>query len=520
MALLLCALAAPAWALDGSVPGIYGDVSRTLLGDGTGVIVGIVDSGVDDAHPALTGLDSLGNPRMVAEANFVTTEPANTGDDVAGHGTWVSSTVLGRHATFSGMATDARYINARVLNSSNSFPFDTPVRNGIGYAIDQGANIINLSLNFFAPNSSGFSQLDLMVDWAAFARGISTTIASGNIGGGSGGSSVRGPASAFNGVSVGRTVADFSRVHFDSAGAFTSDGRMKPDVVAPGSALTLANDDWEGAASDWDIGLNGTSFAAPHVAGLMAQILEAGATHHLSTDPLVVKAAILNSADKSVLDKNFNPWQPATIVDLAGVATALQPLDTDSGAGQINGLFAAKQYLAGEMAPGLVDPVGWDLHSIGNGQFIDYVIDRNLISGSQLSATLTWYRHVGRTESGNGLVDANDFFFLEQALSNLNLQVLRNGTLIAQSISAVDNVEHLFLDLDRSARYTLRVLGAGIFGESEQFALAWHGVPAPEPGSVILVAFAALARLLFGNRNRTCLMPATAVGQEKFAAAP
>ena len=33
---------------------------------------------------------------------------------------------------------------------------------------------------------------------------------------------------------------------------------MKPDVVAPGTLLTLANDDWEGAAADWDTNLSGT----------------------------------------------------------------------------------------------------------------------------------------------------------------------------------------------------------------------------------------------------------------------
>jgi serine protease AprX len=328
LALMLCAVATSAWALDGSVPGINGDLSRNLLGDGTGVIVGIIDSGIDDTHPALTGLDSLGNPRLVAESNFVTTEPGNTGDDVAGHGTWVASAVLGRDATFSGMAPDSRYINARVLNNSNSFPNDTPVRNGIGYAIDQGADILNLSLNFFSANSSGNSQLDLMVDWAAYAQGIITTIAAGNISGGDGTNAVRGPGSAFNGIAAGRTIADFSKVSIDSAGAFTADGRMKPDVVAPGTLLTLANDDWEGAANDWDHSLNGTSFAAPHVAGLLAQILEAGTTHSLSTNPLVVKAAVLNSAHKSVLDRDFNPWEPANITEIAGVATATQPLDT------------------------------------------------------------------------------------------------------------------------------------------------------------------------------------------------
>jgi hypothetical protein len=500
--LMLCALAAEAWALDASVPGIEGDISRALLGDGTGVVVGIVDSGVDDTHPALAGVDSLGNLRMLAEANFVTTEPANTGDDVFGHGTWVTSTVLSDDGTYTGMAPDARFINARVLNNGNSFFTDTWVRNGVGYAVDQGANIINLSLNFFAPTSSGNSQLDLMIDWAAYARGISTTIAAGNISGGNGSQAVRGPGSAYNGITVGRTTADLSKVHTDSAVAYTADGRMKPDVVAPGSGLTLANDDWEGVASDWDTGLNGTSFAAPHVAGLLAQLLDAGTTLGYSTNPLVVKAAIMNSAGKSVLDRSFNPWAPASVANVAGVTTVSQPLDTDSGAGLINGLATAEQYLAGELSPGFVASIGWDLNAVAGGQFVDYIIDPGLAAGSALTATLTWHRHVGLSDNGNGAVDAGDTFFLEQALSNLNLQVLRNGTLVAQSVSTVDNVEHLFFDIDRSARYTLRVIGATVGGGSEQFALAWRGVALPEPASFVLVLLSTIGPLMLRPRHR------------------
>ena len=78
-------------AIDNSVPAIRGDLSRGLLGDGTGVIIGVVDSGVDPTHPALAGNDSLGNPRLKAQQNFVTSEPGNTGDDEFGHGTWISS---------------------------------------------------------------------------------------------------------------------------------------------------------------------------------------------------------------------------------------------------------------------------------------------------------------------------------------------------------------------------------------------------------------------------------------------
>src|SRR5947209_3304371 len=67
-----------AWAQIPGVAAVHGNVSRTLLGPGTGVVIGIVDSGVNSAHPAISGVDSQGNPRLVAEANFVTSEPSNT----------------------------------------------------------------------------------------------------------------------------------------------------------------------------------------------------------------------------------------------------------------------------------------------------------------------------------------------------------------------------------------------------------------------------------------------------------
>jgi Subtilase family/PEP-CTERM motif len=507
-ALLLCALTAPAWAINHSVPAIHGDLSRTLLGDGTGVIVGIVDSGVDDTHPALAGLDSLGNSRMVAEANFVPGEGPSA-DDVYGHGTWVSSAALSSDATYTGMAPDARFVNARVLSNTGGFNGQEQVENGIGFAIENGADVLNLSLNFFAAVSGGTSQLDLMLDWAAFNRGVNCAICVGNISNASGGTPlVRGPGSAYNGITVGRTTADYSRVHTDSANAFTADGRMKPDVVAPGSGLTLANDDWEGAADDWDFNLNGCSFATPHVAGLMAQQLEAGAAHGLSTDPLVVKATTMNSSSKSVLDKQGNAWepgQPGSATDIGGVYTVTQPIDIHSGAGQIDGLALATQYLAGEMGPGMVDSIGWDLNSVSAGQFVDYVIDPHLVLGSSLTATLTWYRHVTRTDRSfnssapNGIIDQYDSF-VSQALSDLDLQILRDGTLIAESTSNLDNVEHLNWNIDELAQYTLRVRGAGPFSGSEQFALAWYGTAVPEPASLTMLAIAAIG--LLAHRRR------------------
>jgi Subtilase family len=516
LALLFSALVTPAWAINVAIPAIHGDVSRTLLGDGTGTIIGIVDSGVDDTHPALAGLDSLGHPRMVAEANFVPTEPGNTGDDVFGHGTWLASILVSRDPVYTGLATDARFVNARVLDSGGGYASDVQVRNGIGFAIGQGADVLNISMNYNDPVNSGNTQFEYMLDWAAFNRGISCAVCVANIPppppAGSGYPNVRGPGSGYNGIVVGRVTSSFDRVDTNSATSFTADGRMKPDVVAPGSNLTLANSDWEGAAPDWEDNyfgrpLSGCSFATPMVAGLIAQQVDAGRTHGLSIDPLVIKATVMNSAI-NVLDKLGNPWTPGTpgsITNVGGVTHITQPLDTDSGTGIVDGARLSTQYLAGELGPGPVGAVGWDLNSIANSQFIDYAINPSLILGSTLNATLSWYRHVGRTDNGNGIIDAGDSFNLLQQVSNLDLQVLHNGTLVAESASGLDNVEHLQWNIDQAGQYTLRVRGANVFGGSEQFALAWYGAAVPEPASWILLLGATLA--LGTQRRRAARTP-------------
>jgi hypothetical protein len=133
------------------------------------------------------------------------------------------------------------------------------------------------------------------------------------------------------------------------------------------------------------------------------------------------------------------------------------------------------------------------MNSIVDDQTIDYVIDPSLVLGSKLTATLTWYRHVTRFDNGNGIIDANDTFSQSQQLSNLNLQILRNGTLVAESASAVDSLEHLHINVDQFAQYTLRVVGPRVSGGSDEFALAWYATAVPEPTGTILAVIAALS---------------------------
>ena len=212
MSYSLLTLSADAAGLD--TQRINGYDAQARLGNGTGVIVGIVDSGIDVNHPALAGTVSGGQSRLVAEANFVTTEPTNTGDDVYGHGTAVAGQILSRDTTHEGIATDARYVDARVLDSNNSFSTDSWVINGTGFALANGANLLNLSLGYFNSNTSGNSTLSLLTDYITYGLRIPITISAGNAGSSSN-HLPQGPGDAYNVFSLGSR----RRWHLFSRGA-------------------------------------------------------------------------------------------------------------------------------------------------------------------------------------------------------------------------------------------------------------------------------------------------------------
>ncbi|MGH7178880.1 MAG: S8 family peptidase, partial [Tepidisphaeraceae bacterium] len=266
--LVLCACTAPSFAAGPDVVRINGDDARTLLGTGIGITIGVIDSGIDSTHPALAGTVPGGLPRLVAQGNFVPTEPGNGGEDVVGHGTAVAGCIMSRDATFMSVATNARYVNARVIDSNNLFADPGWVINGTGFAIANGANLLNMSVGFFDQNTSGNTNLSLMVDYISYGLRIPITVSAGNAGFTSN-PKPQGPGDAFNILSVGATEFSLYNkvVGFSSFGP-TSDNRSKPDLVAPGDLINTCNDDWE-TGPDF-VQWSGTSFASPNTAGVVA----------------------------------------------------------------------------------------------------------------------------------------------------------------------------------------------------------------------------------------------------------
>ncbi|MBB0233101.1 S8 family serine peptidase, partial [Streptomyces calidiresistens] len=116
--------------------------ARELGLDGEGVTVAILDTGIDATHPDLAD-------RVVAQVNF--TDAPDIGD-VVGHGTHVGSTVAGTGAAsdglYTGVAPGADLLDVKVLND-DGYGFDSEIIAGMEWAVEQNADIVNMSLGGF-----------------------------------------------------------------------------------------------------------------------------------------------------------------------------------------------------------------------------------------------------------------------------------------------------------------------------------------------------------------------------------
>lgn len=442
------------------IESVFGDVSRSYLGTGKGVTIGILDGGIDARHPALFG--TVVDARDFS--NSRTTDDATRG---RGHATGIASLYTGADTAFTGLVPDASIVNARVITASDTTS-DTMSGNGLFYALGDGAKVINMSFGNRLGEGPLTSKFNLMVDYAALKYGASIVSAAGNeydtaVG--------QVPAGAYNAYSIGalapskyNVVADFSNY------ALRNDGRTKPDLVAPGEDVSLAAANWE-ISSDYFSG-TGTSFATPIVGGVLAQMAGYGKARGLSTSPNLLKAILLSSAQK-VYDADGGAWSPRdTIIQRRGLQLYDQPLDDEQGAGRLDAMSAFRIY--SRTTGSSHQLVDWKESSLKRGR--GFTLDLgNLTAGRRVDASLVWSHHVERTDDGDGVVDAGDKFYETSAIANFSLALVKDGRTIAYSDSAVDNLEHFSYRLSASGHYQIFVLRGAQGGErNESFAVAFR----------------------------------------------
>ncbi len=247
------------------VDGLYADGY-----DGSGVVVAVVDTGVDLDHPTL--------PNLAAGYDFVN-DDADPDDD-HGHGTHVAGIVGAQDAEYPGVAPGVVLLPVKVLDASGT-GMSSDVIAGIEWSVGSSADVVNLSLGSTG-NAGGTSALSEAAD-NAVRSGVVVVAAAGNSGPDF--ETVAAPADAKLVIGVGALETTTAVADFSSRGP-TLDGRVKPDVVAPGVDVV----------STWSDGgfhaLSSTSMAAPHVAGVVALLLHA----HPEATPELVREALASSA--------------------------------------------------------------------------------------------------------------------------------------------------------------------------------------------------------------------------------
>jgi len=252
---------------------------------GSGITIGIVDTGVDAGHPDLAG-------KVVATADCVGRPCAvGAGQDNHGHGTMVSgiaAAATNNGKGVAGVAPDARLVVAKVLNSSGEGRVED-INNGIRWVVDNGARVVNLSLgdpNFLVSSVLG-TPLRSAIEYA-WSKGAVPVLASGNYATGLGDLGTENYGN-INALVVGATDRNGNVPGYSSA-----IGNAKWGLVAPGGSGSGSPDNnvistfLTGGGSGYASSA-GTSMSAPHVSGavalLLAQGLSAGAavTRLLST---------------------------------------------------------------------------------------------------------------------------------------------------------------------------------------------------------------------------------------------
>ncbi|MGI8807803.1 MAG: S8 family serine peptidase [Acidimicrobiales bacterium] len=251
---------------------------------GKGVVIGIVDSGIDASHPDLAG-------KIDAQADCIGgTCREGSARDRDGHGTAVAGIAAAKTdngAGIAGVAPDARLVIARVLGDDGSGVTED-INRAIQWVVDKGARIVNLSLG--EPDLVIVSRVGTPLRPGieyAWSRGAIPVLAAGNY------ESLDGKGSANYGdlhaVVVGSTDVK-GRVPSYS----TSLGNAMWGVVAPGGSGDGPGQDVispiPGGRYEW---VAGTSMAAPHVSGALALLLAQGLSPSAAVDRL------LSTVDKS-----------------------------------------------------------------------------------------------------------------------------------------------------------------------------------------------------------------------------
>jgi serine protease AprX len=279
---------------DFGVDRVWADTGLT----GAGIDICVIDTGVESIHEQFvegTTNKVVGFVDFVGDINGVFQTEAY---DDHGHGTHVAATAAGDGTgsllgqRLGGVAPAASIYAAKVLSAEGSGPVSGIIA-AVDWCVAQLVDVINMSLGA-AGSSDGQDSLSQAANQAV-AAGVVVVVAAGNSGAVP--ETIGSPAAAESVMTVG-AVGEWSADPNDptAAGWFTGgifpapfssrgptkDGRIKPDIMAPGVSIGSALADYTGiyallygCNNDCYTAMSGTSMASPFMAGVAALMLQA-----------------------------------------------------------------------------------------------------------------------------------------------------------------------------------------------------------------------------------------------------
>ncbi|MHC4222165.1 MAG: S8 family serine peptidase [Planctomycetota bacterium] len=249
----------------------------------------------------------------------------------------------------------------------------------------------------------------------------------------------------------------------------TGDGRVKPDIVAPGNCLAAVTD----TTGNYEPTQSWSSFATPIVAGTIG-LLKQKAKQDPNLSPLIstdggnclTKAIVMNSATK------LPYWHKGQLTKEDDHDI---PLDFIQGAGAINALGAYKNLVAGQATPGNVEKTGWDLNDLDTNQIENlYRITTTTSADEVITATLIWNRHYSDSYPFESIPEKDNNLRLE--LWAIDINNPDRNYLLDYSDSNADNIEHIYTKADPNyTTYEIVVSYSPSNSISkERYGLAWN----------------------------------------------
>ena len=427
--------------------------------NGSGHSVTVADSGIDRDHGDFDG--------RIQHVESVIWGDSSTEDQHSGHGTHVACTVLGNGSRggYAGIAPQATLrFQAMEDDSSGNFggvSMDTLVRKayeGNSYIHTNSWGMDGYYGEYTTSSEDADSRTSQYDQFWSY-NGMLVLVSAGNDGPDS--DTITPPATAKNIVAVGNhhnrgggapsTLADGS-----SRGP-TDDGRIKPDVTAPGSWVRSCRSqdagDTSGStwSSQWYLEYSGTSMAAPNAAGasvLIREYLMEVAGRPSPQGALIKGMLILGAEDTGSRDIP----------------------NMDEGWGRVN--------LANSLIPG-TDTGVWvdDRNTIRSGQTREYQF--NLSRGNTpFKAVLTWSDYPGSTWSSTQLQNNLDMVIIAPDGTEYKGNDFANGrSTTGGDADDVNNVEVVLIDQADSGVWTVRITDVAHGGQrsDQPFALAVRG---------------------------------------------